>query len=284
MKKLYTFTILLAFLALIVNAQNSLKQNQRITTDFEKGTAFEYNTVSAPAAGPVKTETDGKGASLNWQATDTRAIVNYVKVSGQNLKSACAWGLNDQRVSVYNNTSDIPLWEKFCPISSWDEVIDMTSDGTLTASGFDSAFQIYNTGTGAVVWEQTTENCVKGIQITDDGQKVFVATFNFATQADSYLACYQIGQSVPLWFKAFTGNFTALSASKSGNRVVFCEYGGPVNKMFVFDGATGDQLFEAPFQNQNPPGISNDGKYIVSGDYSGFILSLIHISEPTRPY
>jgi WD40 repeat protein len=159
----------------------------------------------------------------------------------------------------------------------------MTDDGTLIASGYDSAFQIYNSETGAAVWEQTTQNCVKGIQITNDGQKVFVATFNFATQNDSYLACYQVGQSVPLWTKTFVGNFTAMNASKSGNRVIFCEYPGPVKKMFVLDGATGNQLFETPFQNQNPPGISNDGKYIVSGDYSGYIY-LYEFNEGANTY
>lgn len=271
MKKFYALTVLLAFFASLVNAQDAARQNQRMTTDFEKGKAIEFGAVSAPVALPMKTELAAKGAVLNWETGDAAAIANLVKVSGQNFIGACAWGLNDQRLSVYDNAGSVPLWEKMCPIHSWDEVIDMTDDGSLIANGFDSAFQIYNAVTGAVVWEQATQNCVRGISITNDGQKVFVATFNYGTQADSYLACYQVGQSVPLWSKTFVGNYTAMNVSKSGNRVVFCEYGGPVSKMFVLDGATGDQLFEAPFQNQNPPGISNDGKFIVSGDYSGFV-------------
>jgi len=283
MKKLYALTILLVFLAMLASAQKTAKQNQRIVTDYEKGKVFEFSTGIAPVTTPIITESDGKGPVLNWQASDAAAIANMVKVSSQNMKSACAWGLNSQRLSVYNNTSNVPLWEKMCPINTWDEVIDMTEDGTLIANGFDSAFQIYNTATGAVQWEQTTENCVKGIQITNDGQIVFVATFNYATQSDSYLTCYQVGQSIPLWSKTFVGNFAALSASKSGNRVVFCEYGGPVSKLFVLDGANGNQLFEAPFQNQNPPGISFDGKYIVSGDYSGFVY-LYEYNEGTSTY
>jgi WD40 repeat protein len=283
MKKLYAFTVLLVFLASIMYAQKSAMQNQRITTDFEKGRMIEFSTVGAPVTGQQETGMSGKGASLNWQGADIAAIANYVKTSGTNLKSACAWGLNSQRLSVYNNTSNVPLWEKMCPINTWDEVIDMTDDGTLTANGFDSAFQIYNTATGDVVWEQTTQDAVRGIQITNDGQTVFVATFNFSTQTDSYLACYHIGQSVPIWSKTLVGNFTAMTASKSGNRVVFCEYGGLVNKMYVLDGANGNQLFEAPFQNQNPPGISYDGKYIVSGDYSGYIY-LYEFDEGANTY
>jgi len=283
MKKLYTLTVLMILLVSLASAQKSAKQNQRIITDSEKGKAVEFSPVSTPATSQIPTETDGKGAVINWQTSDAAAIANYVKVSAQNLKSACAWGLNDQRLSVYNNTSNVPLWEKMCPINSWDEVIDMTEDGTLIANGFDSAFQIYNTATGAVVWEQNTANCVRGIQITNDGQIVFVATFNYSTQVDSYLACYQMGQSTPLWSKTFAGNFTAMNASKSGNRVIFCEYGGLVSKMFVLDGATGNQLFETPFQNQNPPGISYDGKYIISGDYSGYAY-LYEFDEGANTY
>ena len=165
--------------------KNTAKQNQRISTDFEKGRMVEFSTVSAPVTGPLETELSGRGAALNWQTSDAAAIANYVKTSGQNLKSVCAWGLNSQRLSAYTTTSNVPIWEKMCQISSWDEVIDMTEDGTLTANGYDSAFQIYNTATGALVWEQTTANCVKGISITNDGQKVFVATFNFSSQNDA---------------------------------------------------------------------------------------------------
>ena len=271
MKKFYAVTFLLLMIGLISAAQEKGKLYQRVTTDYEKGKVTEFGTQAAPVTGSIATELQGKGPVLNWETGHNAAIAQYVKTSGVNLKSVCAWGLNNQRISVYNNTSNVPLWEKLCPISSWDEVIDMTEDGTLLANGFDSAFQIYNVETGALVWDQTTENCVKGIQITNDGQRLFVATFNYSTQNDSYLTCYQTGQSTPLWTKSFTGNFVALNASEDGNRVVFCMYGGTTNKLYVFDGSTGTQIFEAPFQNQNPPGISYDGKYIVSGDYSGFV-------------
>ncbi|MCK9205412.1 MAG: carboxypeptidase regulatory-like domain-containing protein, partial [Bacteroidales bacterium] len=267
----------------LVNAQDKGKLYQRFTTDYENGKMLEYGAQQAPVAGPIAQEFEGKGAVINWQTSDAAAIAQYMKVSGTSMKSVCAWGLNDQRISVYNNTSNVPLWEKQCQISSWDEVIDMTEDGTLLACGYDSAFQIYDIATGAVVWEKTTTNCVKGIQISDDGQKVFVATFNIGTQTDSYLACYQVGQSTPLWTKTFTGNYTALSASGDGSRVVFCMYGGATSRLYVFAGSDGTQIFDAPFQNQNAPGISYDGKYIVNGDYSGYIY-LYEYDEGTATY
>jgi hypothetical protein len=90
MKKLYALTILLVFLAMLASAQKSAKQNQRIITDSENGKAVEFSPVSTPATSQIPTESDGKGAVINWQTSDAEAIANYVKVSAQNLKSACA--------------------------------------------------------------------------------------------------------------------------------------------------------------------------------------------------
>lgn len=68
-----------------------------------------------------------------------------------------------------------------------------------------------------------------------------------------------------------------------GNRLLLCEYGGGNNKLFVLNPATGDEIFQTVFVNQNPPAISDDGRYIVSGDYSGHLF-LLEYAEATSTY
>jgi len=281
MKKFYALSVLFAFLGYFAVSQNSGKLSQRTTTNYEKGKIVEFSSQAVPVSNPSKTITSGKSASINWQASDTYAVGQYVKISGQNDLSVCAWGLNAQRLSAYGN-SNVPIWESPCKIFAWDEVTDMTDDGNYVACGYDSTIQVFNASSNNPIWEVSINSCVKGIQISNDG-KVFVASFNSATQNDSYVYCYQVGQDTPLWTKSYTGNATALAASKSGNRVVFCEYGGTTNKLWILDGANGDQLFETGYADQNPPSISYDGKYVVSGNYSGYAF-LYEYNEANNSY
>ena len=124
---------------------------------------------------------------------------------------------------------------------------------------------------------------VRGIQIRNDGWRVFVAAANPVTQDSTFVYCFQFGQSIPVWVKSFAGNYTALVLSKSGNRLLLGEYGGGNNKLFVLNPATGAVIFQTAFADQYPPAISDDGNYIVSGDFSGHVF-LLEYNESAATY
>ncbi|MCX6304487.1 MAG: carboxypeptidase regulatory-like domain-containing protein [Bacteroidetes bacterium] len=283
MKKQSLLVIFAILIAISGYSQTREPKAQRMVTTFEKSTEVEFQPgknipqtlFPVPAASPLT-------PSLNWQATDAAAIDNCVKVSSQSQKTAAGWGLNNQRLSLYGS-SNVPDWEVPFTISGWDEVIDMTEDGTRIVNGVNDQVEIYGPGSALPVWAATLSRTVRGVQIRNDGQQVFVAAVNQATQDSSFIYCFNVGQGTPAWVKSFAGNYTALVLSKSGNRLLLGEYGGVNNKLFVLNTATGAQIFQTVFADQYPPAISDDGKYIVSGDFSGHVF-LLEYSETAATY
>jgi hypothetical protein len=284
MKKLLLFAALVIFGIHTLYAQNNQPRSQRAVTDPRNGysveSRFETSTPPARTAGSADAPlTPG----VNWTAVDGASIDNVAKVSDVSLNTAAGWGLNDQRLSLYGSTNS-PIWEVPCSITAWDESVDMTEDGAWIVNGYNDLIEVYQPASSTPTWTKSISPlAIRGVQIQNDGQKVFVAAANLATQDSSFLYCFTVGQANPVWVKSFPGNFTTLVISRPGNRVLLGEYGGGVNKLFVLDPADGSQIFEAPFADQYPPGISNDGKYIVSGDFSGHVF-LYEYNETSATY
>ena len=270
---------LIAFNILPGYAQDKGTRSQRTITspvagmhvEVQSGTAVPSTTDPGSLFAPL---TPG----LNWQATDASAIDNFAKVSSISQQTAAGWGLNNQRLSLYGN-SNVPVWEVPLTISTWDEVIDMTSDGTAIANGVNSQVEVYAPATPVPIWTTTISHAVKGIQLRDDGLQVFVAAVNPVTQDSSFIYCFNVGQGTPVWVKSFAGNYTALVLSKSGNRLVLGEYGGGNNKLFVLNTVTGALIYQTVFADQYPPAVSDNGKYIVSGDFSGHVFLLEYVDS-----
>ena len=291
MKKYILIFIFIAVYAPIGHSQNRETRDRRIITVPNAGAIVETRLGSiAPALakpGTLNFESETLNQKpltpgLNWQATDAVAIDNYAKVSSQSLKTAAGWGLNNQRLSLYGNTN-IPIWEVPFTINAWDEVIDMTEDGASIANGVNSQVEVYAPGSSIPLWSTTISRAIRGIQIRNDGQQVYVAAVNQVTQDSSFVYCFIVGQNTPVWVKSFVGNYTALVLNKSGNRLLLGEYGGGNNKLVVMNTATGSQIFQTVFAEQYPPAISDDGKYIVSGDFSGHVF-LLEYTESTATY
>ena len=136
MKRLLLSTALVAFGIHSIIAQNAGTQVQRNVTDPQTGFRMEFMPgTGTPAEKTFYSEQDVLSPGINWQATDGAAIANVAKVSGVSLNTATGWGLNDQRLSLYESSS-IPVWEVPCPITAWDESVDMTEDGTWIVNGY----------------------------------------------------------------------------------------------------------------------------------------------------
>lgn len=274
MKKHYFLTFLFTLgICLSMYAQKS----QKSITNYEKG---QYKEFSTNQGDMPKSVSSVKEAGLNWEMDEPASIGQSVKVSNTAQNTVASWWTNDQRFSVYG-TSNTPLWEVTCP--GWDPIFDMTDDGSKIIAGYNNIAQVYNSSSVLPDWEVGFSNIVKGVRISDDGQKVFIGTFNAETQDSSFVYCYNVGDANPLWKKAFPGNFTALTSSKSGNRAVMCVYGGVNNKLWILDGNNGSTLYEAPYKEQASPAISYDGKYVVNGDYNGYAY-LYEYNENTTTY
>jgi fibronectin type 3 domain-containing protein len=247
--------------------QNATQNQVRFETDANSGQfLLTESGTSQPVQQTFTVEGMMKEAGINWQFTDDAAVGSKTRVSSQTGQTFTSWWLNDQRISMYGNSSS-PLWEAPV-ISDWEWPVDMTEDGEWVVSGSGNTVQVYMESSSAVFWELTMAGNVMGVKLNPDGTKVFVADNNHDGLGNAYVSAYTVGESVPEWEVPFTGDGTVFTASRDGSRLVFCQYSG-YNKMWVMDGANGDILFDAFYANQNPPGLSNDGSVIVNGDYSG---------------
>jgi hypothetical protein len=284
MKKILLIAVLAGFGIHALYAQTNSIRSQRALTNPQHGYSLELRSESGLQPAPARGQSEGPLApGVNWQVVDGQSIDNVSKVSDLSLNTVAGWGLNNQRLSLYSN-SNIPVWEVPVSITGWDPSVDMTEDGGWIVNGYNDLVEIYKPSSSVPTWTTTIPGlAVRGVQIQNDAQKIFVAAVNQATQDSSFLYCYTVGQSTPVWVKSFAGNFTTLVISRPGNRVLLGEYGSGINKLFVLDPADGSLIFEAPFADQYPPAISNDGKYIVSGDFSGHVF-LYEYNETTATY
>nr|NQU93169.1 carboxypeptidase regulatory-like domain-containing protein [Bacteroidota bacterium] len=268
MKKLLLFT-LIAFVCNFTFSQTNLVQVQKAITDPIVGYSIEKQ-LALPSHIPIGdaiVNGSSREIGVNWNFTDPVAIGSRIKVSSNSGFTLNSWWLNDERVSLYENSS-VPNYE--VPIvTDWEYPIDMTEDGLYWVVGYDSIVQVYSTMSSTFIWEMTFDATITGVKISQDGSTVYVVENNFGGQDKTYVASYQVGSSDPDWETSFVGLATTFAASGDRSVLVFCQYSG-VNKMWVMNSENGEVIFDAYYKNQNPPALSYDGKIILNGDYSGY--------------
>ncbi len=271
MKKLILSFTLFAVACQLVIAQNSRLQMQRILTDPAKGVQVEYLSADSKTVKlQQKTVKSIATPGINWHAIDGLSIDNYAKVSAQAQKTAAGWVLNNQKLSLYG-TSSTPLWSVPLTILTTEESVDMTEDGTRIANGYSHSIEVYTPASSTPIWSTTITRSVMSIRISGDGLKVFVGVANLPVGDSSFVYCYTVGQNTPAWIKSFPGSFTSLVINKPATRVILGEYGGAYAVIHVLNGNNGSLIFDAPSSDQYPPAISTDGKYIVNGNFSGYV-------------
>ncbi len=281
MNKIFLGLMVAMMLTAISGFSQSYKM-QKTTTDPDFGRLVQNEVVTKlpPVDNSYLIGGDSKSPGINWQLTDPVSIGSSVKVSKEEETTLVAWWLNNIRVSLYGSTSS-PVWES--PVTSdFEFPIDMTPDGAFVAVGFSNIVRVYATATQALIWETISDGSVTNVKIKADGSQVFVALNTPGTVEKSNVQAYAVGQSDPLWSTAFAGTGVAFAISGDCSKLAFCQYPG-ANKMWILDGSNGEIIFDAFYQNQNPPAFSHDGKVIISGDYGGYAY-LHEFDETTGSY
>ncbi len=254
----FLFSAVLMVSWFFVTGQNLSQKQIRTETDANSGQVITtQNGIMQTLQESGIINSEGKDASVNWQFADDAAIGSKTKVSAQTGQTFTSWWLNNQRISMYGNSSS-PIWE--VPITSdWEWPVDMTENGEWTVTGFGNTVQVFMGSSSTVFWEVSLSGNIMGVKLNQDGTIVYIADNNHDGMGNAAVSKYNVGQSTPIWEVPFAGDGTVFTGSKDGSKLVFCQYSG-YNKMWVIDGVNGDILFDAFYANQNPPGLSNDGK------------------------
>jgi hypothetical protein len=261
------FALIVLIVSFAASGQKSGSLLMKTLTHSETGQTIEKSKGSVDFE-PVFSHPvlSGKDVNINWSLTEPAAVGSKIKVSGTTGQTFMSWWLNDERVSLYENTA-VANWE--VPIDTdWEFPIDLTPDGSWAATAFDTAAQVYMNSSSSVFWETIRPGAIIGVKLSPDGSNLYLAR-NEGT--DSYVEAFSVGQTDPLWSVPFVGNGVAFNCSGDGSTLVFCQYTG-INKMWVIDAETGDVLFDSFYKNQNPPALSYDGSIVLNGDYSGNVF------------
>jgi hypothetical protein len=147
----------------------------------------------------------------------------------------------------------------------------MTEDGSRIANGFSHSIAVYAPASSTPIWSTTITQSIMATRISKDGQKVFIGASNVPSNDSSFVYCYSVGTNTPLWVKSYPGGFTSLVINKPATRVILGEYGAGYAVIHVLNGSNGSLIFDAPSSDQYPPAISDDGTYIVNGNFSGYV-------------
>jgi len=277
-KKSFLSAILILTLYLPGIGQHTQGRHFKTTTDAREGSQVVTQIGNTNEAGFKSVlESSVKDININWQFTDAAAVGSRVKVSSATGQTFTSWWLNDERVSLYENSS-IPVWEKGIE-TDWEWPIDMTENGEWVATGYDTVAQVFSYTSSTVFWEIIVNGTILGVKLNPDGTKLFIAG-EYA--GNSYVEAYTVGQATPDWDIQFSGNAEVLIGSGDGSRLIFCQYSG-VNTMWVIDAENGNLIFDAFYKNQNPPAISYDGRFILNGDYSGNV-NVFEYDEDNNTY
>ncbi|MCF8366694.1 MAG: carboxypeptidase regulatory-like domain-containing protein, partial [Bacteroidales bacterium] len=267
MKKLFSLANLLFAVVMITTAQQY--NFQKSITNSETGVTVQFQQSEKPSLLNEAYSIGGssKDLQVNWQFTDGAAVGSKVLVSGESGYTYNSWWLNNERVSLYSNSSTA-AWEY--PITAeWEYPIDMTPDGAYMVAGYDSVVQVFSSSTQSLIWEKITTASIIGTKISEDGTMVYVLE-NMPDGANKCnVTAYEVGNEEAIWLTAFPETGTAFAASGDRSRLALCQYTG-ANKLWVIDTENGDVIFDTFYKNQNPPAFSYDGNVLLNGDYSGY--------------
>ncbi len=200
--------------------------------------------------------------------------------SSNGLYQTVGWDLNTKRLSVYDNNSNIPLWEFSTNALTNINYNAISDTGGYVVCGSYHNIYIFNRANNTPVFNfnletQLSDTGIAGpVDITSDGGFIIACAsrndsswiFGFNRSSTNWVWRYRVGQTT-------TGGATIQGVKMSGNDslVIVNTYLG----FYVFRTYTGQLVYSgsvnpsASSGTQFPQAISGNGNYIATINYSG---------------
>lgn len=221
-------------------------------------------------------------STVRWSYIDPIAIGSRNATSADGLTEAAGWDLNTERISLYNNTSNTPLWEHPSNANTNINDVAVSNNGQYIVNGSYHNIYVFNSSSSNPVFDfnletQLPDTGVAGpVDITGDGNFI-IAT---ASRNDSSWVFGFLRTSTVWVWRVRVGQTTAGGAAIQGVRisgndslVIVNTYGG----FYVFKTYTGQLIAQGPINptsssgTQFPQGISGNGNIIATINYSGYL-------------
>jgi hypothetical protein len=282
---LFLFVSILSFSLLISNIYSQSKDFVG-SKKIEKDGKIAFETIPAENKGRVESLDDhlqgmnnskGEqfvlGGSVLWSTQDPVAIANVVALNNSGNSALTGWGLNTMRATLYSDVNSIPLWD--FSTGQYDPFVDISSDGSKIAVTAGANFYLLDPSNGNINFQFTLPDSLyaSAVTLSRDGflAVVLAQALGSSTTYRAYAFDLSSTPSVEWMFDVQGSeilNWAGANFSADGSNVAITGR----NHLYIFNSIDGALIWDHFVDNtESAPGISGDGKVVVTADNSGFV-------------
>ena len=213
------------------------------------------------------------GGSVLWSTQDPVAIANVVSLNDAGSSALTGWGLNNMRVSLYSDANGNPLWN--FPTGQYDPFVAISGDGSKIAATGGTYFYLLNPVSGNVDFQFAIPDSLYAafVALSRNGSMAVVLANAWGSSSTYRAYAFNLsGTPSIMWTYDVQGseiaNWAGVDFSASGSHVAITGR----NHLYVFNSNDGTLIWDHFVDNtESAPGISGDGKVVVTADNSGFV-------------
>jgi len=266
----------------LIGNQNSYVNENGALLQKTSTSPVVYNKNAAPVKGSaIHTYSPLNNTALRWSLLDPIAIVNTCNVSGNGLYEATAWYLNSQRISLYGNSNNTPIWEHFENTSYNPQYTALSDSGNIIAAASSHNIYMFNRGSSTPFFNfdlTTLPDTGYGMALglTKNGNFLLTSANRqdsswimfFSKDSTHWIWRYRVGESRP-------NGATIFGINLSGNdslAIVNTYY-----DFYIFKTFTGQLLYKNsinplnPYGTQTRMGISGNGGIVATVNNQGYL-------------
>ena len=289
MKSRFTLFLFLTIITFSFITGNTYSQSNDFigTKKIQKDGKLSFETIPAENNGRIESLDDhllgmnnsqGEqfvlGGSVLWSTQDPVAIANVVALNDAGNSGLTGWGLNDMRVTMYSDINSNPIWNFLT--GQYDPFVDISGDGSKVAATGGTHFYMLNPVNGNVDYQFVMPDSfyASSVALSRDGSMavVLAQALGSSTTYRTYAFDLAGGNPSIKWIFDVQGseilNWAGANFSASGETVAITGR----NHLYVFNSIDGTLIWDHFVDNtESAPGISGDGKVVVTADNSGFV-------------
>lgn len=208
---------------------------------------------------------------IRWVFNEPTGICMDLEMSGNGLVPFVGWGLNNKRVSLYNNNNSTPLWEYFTDAQGYQNWVAVSDTGNVLAASAYHNILLFSKNSNVPFFNfdltSTPDTGVAGpIDVTSDGSFV-VASAN--RNDSSYVYGFNKNSVIPAWKFRMPGIIYGIRISKNDSLVIISTY----TAFKVVNTFTGAVRYSGTVSggNQQTFGISGNGNIITTSNLQGYL-------------
>ncbi|MGB9697009.1 MAG: T9SS type A sorting domain-containing protein [Ignavibacteria bacterium] len=223
---------------------------------------------------PVYKEMQGlypSSSYIRWVFNEPTGICMSLEMSADGLVPFVGWGLNNKRVSLYNNNNSTPLWEYFTSAQGYQNWVAVSDTGNVLAAGSYHNILLFNKNSNVPFFNfdltSTPDTGVAGpIDVTSDGNFI-VASAN--RNDSSYVYGFNKNSIIPAWKFRMPGIIYGIRISGNDSLVIISTY----TTFKVVNTFTGAVRYAGTISggNQQTFGISGNGNIITTSNLQGYL-------------